>query len=71
MKNKTKKLLLIGTIATAFALPITASAYSKAYSFDMAYGFQGSTIFSLANAKAWTTVKANTYNADGTVSSSK
>ncbi|MGM9988382.1 MAG: hypothetical protein ACI35O_14290 [Bacillaceae bacterium] len=71
MKNKRKKILLITTIVGALALPMTANAYSKAYSFDIAAGLDGSTVFSLANKKASTTVEANTYDYSGSVSSSK
>lgn len=71
MKKKTKKVILLTTLASLLALPLAASAYSKAYSFDMSYGFDGTTIFSLSNAKASTTVKANTYKGDGSIDSNK
>ncbi|BBU38102.1 hypothetical protein ACTHHL_16265 [Aeribacillus composti] len=72
MKGKLKKLtistaLLVGVIA----LPITASAYSKSYTFSMTHGFDGTTVFSLKNAKASTTVKADTYKANGSIDSNK
>ncbi|AOH56910.1 hypothetical protein ABE28_021405 [Peribacillus muralis] len=69
MKRKLKTLVLLSTFLSVLSLPLYASAYSKSYSFDMKAGFDGSTTFSLSNAKASTTVKAGTYHASGKASS--
>jgi hypothetical protein len=68
MKGKAKKLVLLTTFVGVISLPFSASAYSKGYTFDMKAGFDGSTTFSLSNAKASTTVKASTFYASGSVS---
>ncbi|PLR76264.1 hypothetical protein CU633_16335 [Bacillus sp. V3-13] len=71
-----KKSIKNTTIAAAVLIPtltvaISASAYSKGYTFDMAAAVYGSTNFALENKTTKTTANANTYWASGDVKSTK
>lgn len=70
MKRISKR-LIIPTLIFALVFPILTSAYSKSYSFDIAHEIKGTTIFSLSNKATSTSVRGDTYWANGNVKSTK
>jgi hypothetical protein len=69
--KKFKKLILLGGLVSALALPSAAAAYSGSYSFDISYSVTGTKDHNLASKSTWTTAKANTYSYSGEVQSAK
>lgn len=60
MKKRGKILIIVALIAFLL-IPVTASAYSGSYSFDIYSAVHGTKKHSLSAKKTSTTVKANTY----------
>ncbi|MET3574239.1 hypothetical protein ACFFIY_12210 [Bhargavaea ullalensis] len=69
--RKVKKTLLTSLLAGALLLPMSVSAYSGTYSFDIHSSVQGTKVHSLAQKKTTTKLTANSYDSNGNISSTK
>lgn len=70
MKKKIKRVLPI-LFVIALLFPISASAYSKGYSFKITHSVTGGKNHDLANKATSTTVEGNTYWASGSTKADK
>ncbi|MBU5266131.1 hypothetical protein KQI21_04515 [Virgibacillus proomii] len=66
-----KRFIVLSALFILILTPITVSAYSKSYSFDIAHRVQGKTKFNLKAKTTSTEVKGDTYTANGKKKKSK
>ncbi|MFB9325801.1 hypothetical protein ACFFSY_07660 [Paenibacillus aurantiacus] len=66
-----KKLMVAAVLSSVVVGAVSAAAYSGSYSFDIGYEVKGTNVHSLENIATSTTAKADSFNYDGTRSTSK
>ncbi|MFU0791225.1 MAG: hypothetical protein ACFWT6_14895 [Virgibacillus proomii] len=71
MNLNVKRFIILFTLFILILTPITVSAYSKSYSFDIGYRVVGKTKFNLKAKTTSTEVTADTYYANGKKKKSK